>query len=129
LQDLHALRVLVAEDNSINQMVITRMLKRLGVSADLAADGDEAVRKAEGNPYDLVLMDVQMPGKDGLEATQMIRSAAGPNRRIPVLALTAHASSEEKRRCLAVGMDDFLTKPIGLVALREALERWGKPRS
>lgn len=129
LQDLHALRVLVAEDNSINQMVITRMLKRLGVSADLAVDGDEAVRRAEDSPYDLVLMDVQMPGKDGLEATQMIRSAGGRNSRIPVLALTAHASSEEKRRCLAVGMDDFLTKPIGLVALREALERWGKPRS
>jgi len=129
VQDLRALRVLVAEDNAINQMVTMKMLGRLGVSADLAADGDEAVRRAEDSHYDLVLMDVQMPGKDGMEATQAIRSAGGRNSRVPVLALTAHATGEEKRRCLAVGMDDFLTKPIGLAALRQALERWGKPRS
>ena len=116
------LDVLVAEDNNINRDVLRQMLQLLGCRVDVVVNGREAVEAVRGRRYDVVLMDVQMPGMDGLEATMAIRRAeAGGSRRVPVVALTAHALEGQRERCLAAGMDDFLTKPLTLEALTVAL--------
>jgi CheY-like chemotaxis protein len=116
------LEVLVAEDNNINRDVLRQMLQLLGCRVDVVVNGREAVEAVRGRRYDVVLMDVQMPGMDGLEATMAIRRAeAGGSRRVAVVALTAHALEGQRERCLAAGMDDFLTKPITLEALTVAL--------
>ncbi|MCX4247137.1 response regulator [Paraliomyxa miuraensis] len=108
-----AIRVLVAEDNTVNQKVAQRMLTQLGCRVDVAGNGREAVELVTAIPYDLVIMDLQMPEMDGLEAAMEIRRRVdqhGP--RLPIVALTAHAMEEDRARCLDAGMDDFLTKPI-----------------
>jgi signal transduction histidine kinase/ActR/RegA family two-component response regulator len=117
------LRVLVAEDNPINQKVITSMLRRQGWTVTLAANGSEAHERFLHAPFDIVLMDVQMPEVDGLEATRLIRGeelrrAAA---RTPILALTAHASGAQHEQCLAVGMDAVITKPVNRAALLRAI--------
>jgi len=109
------LRVLVAEDNRVNQALISRLLERLGHSVMLCVDGRQAVAAVETEAPDIVLMDVQMPEMDGLSATAVIRSqeAARPeSRRVPIIALTAFAMKGDRERCLAAGMDDYLAKPI-----------------
>ncbi|MGH9226997.1 MAG: response regulator [Acidimicrobiales bacterium] len=114
------LRILLAEDNQINQKLILLTLAKFGYAADVAANGLEAVAALERQPYDTVLMDVQMPEMDGFEATQRIRSrwgAHGPT----VVALTANALEGDRERCLAAGMDDYLAKPIRPHALAGAL--------
>ena len=103
-------RVLVVEDNEVNRMVVTRMLAALGCEVFSATNGEEAVAEVEAREHDLVLMDVQMPGMDGLEATRRIREGSRPQVRI--VALTANAFQEDREACLAAGMDDFLAKPI-----------------
>ncbi|HEX4960549.1 MAG TPA: ATP-binding protein [Thermoanaerobaculia bacterium] len=117
------LRILVVEDNSTNQKVAQLLLGRLGYRADLAADGLEALAALRRQPYDLIFMDVQMPGMDGLETTRRIRAerpgAAGPR----IVAMTAHALREAREACLASGMDDYLSKPLGLDDLARALRR------
>ena len=116
-----AVRVLLVEDNVVNQKVALRILERLGSGADVAANGAEAVEAVGRQPYDLVLMDVQMPVMDGLTATRAIR-AAGPSVRQPrVVALTANAMEGDRERCLGAGCDDYLTKPVVLDDLRRAL--------
>jgi len=120
-----ALRVLVAEDNHINQMVSRRLLEKMGIDADIANNGEEAVALVLKGSYDIVFMDVQMPGTDGLDATRKIRAALP--RRLPIVALTAHASNDDRDLCLAAGMDDYLTKPVTAAALREAIEQWALP--
>jgi signal transduction histidine kinase len=112
-------RVLVAEDNPVNQLVVMHMLRRLGVTADLAEDGEAAVTAVQRTPYDIVLMDVQMPNVDGLTATRRIRAASVPQPRI--IAMTANAMSGDREVCLEAGMDDYLSKPINVDALRVAL--------
>jgi CheY-like chemotaxis protein len=112
--------VLVAEDNAINQKVISAVLRRQGWSITLALNGAEAWERFRDQRFDLILMDVQMPEMDGLEATRLIREeetlrASGD--RIPILALTAHASHAQHEECIAVGMDGILTKPISVPAL------------
>jgi len=97
----------------------------MGVHADIANNGEEAVAQVLAGNYDIVFMDVQMPGTDGLEATRKIRAAIP--RRLPIVALTAHASNEDRDLCLAAGMDDYLTKPVTAAALREAIEQWALP--
>ena len=117
------LHVLLAEDNKVNQRVAARFLERLGHSVVVANDGREAVDRWREQPFDLVLMDVQMPEMDGFEAVAAIRYAElDRGTRTPVVALTAHAMSGDRERCLAAGMDGYLTKPIKLAQLVEAIE-------
>jgi CheY-like chemotaxis protein len=107
------LRILVAEDNPINQLVAVRLLEKHGHTVAVACNGREAVAAVQGGGFDLVLMDIQMPEMDGLEATAAIRAAeSGAARRLPILALTALAMVGDRERCLAAGMDGYLTKPV-----------------
>ncbi len=119
-------RILVAEDNITSQQVATGILERMGLRVDSVANGAEAIRALEMLPYDLVLMDVQMPEIDGLEATRRIRDvrSAVANRMIPIIATTANAMPGDREKCLAAGMNDYITKPLSPTALAAVLERW-----
>jgi CheY-like chemotaxis protein/HPt (histidine-containing phosphotransfer) domain-containing protein len=119
-------RILVAENNFTNQEVAVGMLKKLGMRADVVADGAEAVRSLESIPYDLVLMDMRMPVMDGIEATRQIRNpnSAVLNREIPIIAMATNALPSDRERCLKAGMVGVVLKPISVGALRAALDRW-----
>jgi CheY-like chemotaxis protein/HPt (histidine-containing phosphotransfer) domain-containing protein len=119
-------RILLAEDNITNQQVALGILKKLGLTADAVANGREAIEALRMLPYDLVLMDVQMPELDGLEATRQIRNPLSQvnNPRIPVIAMTAHAMQGDKNKCLEAGMNDYVTKPVNPQTLAGVLEKW-----
>lgn len=119
-------RILMAEDNITNQQVALGILKKLGLKADAVADGQEVVTALKTIPYDLVLMDVQMPHMDGFEATRQIRSPQTPvlNHAIPIIAMTAHALDGDREKCLAVGMNAYVSKPIDPLTLASELEKW-----
>ena len=118
-------RVLVAEDNPVNQRVASFMLNKLGYRCDIASNGQEAVAMLAQLPYDLVLMDCQMPEMDGYTATQTIRQREEPGgRHTPIIAMTANAMREDRARCLEAGMDGFIPKPIALEELETAMECW-----
>jgi PAS domain S-box-containing protein len=119
-------RILLAEDNVTNQQVAIGILKKLGLRADAVANGAEALKALEFVPYDVVLMDVQMPVMDGIEATRQIRAAQPKvrNHRVPIIAMTAHAMQGDRERCLEAGMNDYLSKPISVQALAGVLARW-----
>lgn len=117
-------RVLLAEDNEFNRMLIERVLRTLNCEVDLAPTGREAVRKFHQGRYDLVLMDCHMPDLDGLEATRQIRAFEGPNRRVPILAVTAGTVPGARQACLNAGMDDFIAKPFSLSTLRRKASHW-----
>jgi signal transduction histidine kinase/CheY-like chemotaxis protein/HPt (histidine-containing phosphotransfer) domain-containing protein len=119
-------RLLVAEDNPVNQKVAVRYLERLGFRVDVAANGLEALDACARLPYDLIFMDCQMPEMDGFESTAALRSREAETgaRRIPIVALTAHAMAGERSRCLAAGMDDYLTKPLRLDELSRVIQHW-----
>jgi PAS domain S-box-containing protein len=129
----HGERILVAEDNLTNRVVLLAQLRKLGYEASVATNGVEAVEAVEREPFALVLMDCQMPVMDGYEATRRIRQLVQLH--IPIVALTADAMSPARRRCLGEGMDDYLAKPVELAQLAEVLARWilrphsGQPRS
>jgi len=123
LARLRGARVLLVEDNDLNQQVAMELLGAAEVEVDLATNGEEAVRRVEAGTYDLVLMDLQMPVMDGVEATRRIRTLPG-RAGLPVLAMTANAMAGDRERSLAVGMNDHITKPIDPDALFEALLRW-----
>jgi len=116
-------RVLLADDNAVNREIALAMLQAMGLGADSAADGLEAVRLAQGQRYDLVLMDMQMPHMSGLDATRAIRALPGWQT-TPILALTANASDEDRRACTAAGMNDFIAKPMAMGLFCAALLRW-----
>ena len=120
-------RILVAEDNVVNQRVAVRMLEKAGHRVDLVSNGREAVEALDRVPYDLVLMDCLMPQMDGFEATRAIRAAeVGTDRHVSIVALTANAMQQDREQCLAAGMDDYLTKPFTKQALTAAVERWAE---
>jgi len=119
-----ALRILVVEDNPINQQVAVGLLAKLGHRADVADDGAEAVTLVERGDYDLILMDMQMPRMDGLTATRIIRGLPGGKAEVVIVAMTANAMSGDRDACLAAGMDDYLAKPIDRHRLAAVLERW-----
>ncbi|MFH0995047.1 MAG: response regulator [Pseudomonadota bacterium] len=119
-------RILLAEDNITNQQVALGILKKMGLRADAVANGMEVLKALENLPYDLILMDVQMPEMDGLEATRKIRNSQSAifNRRIPIIAMTAHAMQGDREHCMKAGMNDYVTKPVSPQALAEALDKW-----
>jgi CheY-like chemotaxis protein len=124
------IRILVAEDNPINQSVALHMLEKAGYRADAVANGKEAVDALEKIPYDLVLMDVQMPEMDGFEATGFIRAKEkNTTTHIPIIAMTAYAMEGDQERCLEAGMDDYVPKPIRPKQLFEVLDRWIRRRT
>ncbi len=114
-------RVLVAEDNRVNQLVISRSLQSLGYAVDIAENGEQAIACCTATTYAAILMDCQMPIMDGYEATAAIRKSGNSNRSVPIIAVTAHASQGDEDRCRAAGMSDYLTKPISKESLRQVL--------
>jgi len=123
MAERHPLRILLAEDNAVNQKLALRLLAQMGYRADVAANGLEAVQSVQRQAYDVVLMDVQMPEMDGLEATRRIRTEGSPHGQPRIIAMTANAMQGDREACIAAGMDDYVTKPIRVDALVQALER------
>jgi CheY-like chemotaxis protein len=117
------MKILVAEDNDINQLVMLSMFERMGYRAEVVENGAQAVEALRKNTYDVVFMDLQMPVMDGIEATKQIRIEHGPKRPI-IIAVTADAFPEDRARCLNAGMNDYLAKPITTKTLSAILERW-----
>jgi two-component system, sensor histidine kinase and response regulator len=117
-------RVLVVEDNVLNQVVAVGILNRLGCDADVVDNGRDAVAAATGGAYGLVLMDCRLPGLDGYQAAAEIRRREGAGRRVPIVAMTASASQHDRQRCLAAGMDDYVAKPVLVGDVDAVLARW-----
>lgn len=115
-------RILVAEDNPVNQKVIIGMLKRLGFSADIANNGAEVIKALGQDGYELIFMDCQMPILDGYEATKVIR--ASESEHIPIVALTANAMPGDEEKCLAAGMDDYIAKPLSIITIQKTLDKY-----
>lgn len=123
---LHGTRVLVVEDNEVNQVVISRMLENLGCQVELASTGKQAVEKTSQSDYALVLMDVNLPEIDGFEATRQIRLREDKAKHLPIVAVTAHAMRGDRQRCLSAGMDDYMSKPIDIANIAKAVSTWAE---
>ena len=116
----------MVEDNIVNQTVTAKMLERLGVRSDVAANGREALDMLGIAPYDVVLMDCQMPVMDGYQAAAEIRRRQGPDQGIAIIAMTADAAAGSQERCIKAGMDDYISKPVNIVALTDILAKWSR---
>ena len=123
MAERHPLRILLAEDNLVNQKLAVRLLAQMGYRADLAGNGVEAIEAIARQPYDLVLMDVQMPEMDGLAAARGIVRRWPEGCRPRIVAMTANATQGDREMCISAGMDDYITKPIRVDALVEALQQ------
>jgi CheY-like chemotaxis protein len=119
----HPLRILLAEDNVVNQKLALRLLQQMGYRADVASNGIEAIECVERQAYDVILMDVQMPEMDGLDATRQITAKWSPDQRPRIVAMTANAMQGDREMCITAGMDDYLTKPIRVDQLVGALNQ------
>ena len=118
------LRVLVVEDNPVNQMVLKGLLTKQGYDVSTADNGAKAVEWVKANPVDAILMDCQMPVMDGFQATREIRQLPEPAASIPIIAVTANAMSQDRERCLAAGMNDYTSKPIDAKTLNKKIIYW-----
>ena len=118
------LRVLLVEDNDVNQLVATAMLSSQGYEVDVAENGAKAVESVIAADYDVVLMDIQMPEMNGVEATKQIRALDGSKGEVPIIAVTAHAMQGDREAYIAAGMNDYVAKPIDPKTLFEAIWRW-----
>jgi CheY-like chemotaxis protein len=116
--------ILIVEDNETNALILTHMLKLLGYRSDTVSNGADALEAAARETYSTILMDCQMPVMDGFTTTRRLRSRFADERRIPIVAITATATTEDQERCLAAGMDDYLPKPIIMERLGAVLTRW-----
>jgi CheY-like chemotaxis protein len=121
---LQNVRILVVEDNAVNQKVAKRMLEKAGCKIDIVGNGFEAIEAVESLPYDLVFMDCQMPEMDGFEATGEIRKQEVDGQRLPIIAMTANALAGDRQRCLQSGMDDYISKPVKAADLYAMIEKW-----
>ncbi|MDP3184406.1 MAG: response regulator [Anaerolineales bacterium] len=128
-QKRQGLRILLAEDNLINQKLAVVLLQKAGFSVDTVENGLQAIEKVQKEPYNAVLMDVQMPEMDGFEATRRIRRWEGGEKHIPIIAMTAHVLKGDRERCLEAGMDDYVSKPLESQAFLAALDRWALPHA
>lgn len=127
---MNPLRILLAEDNAVNQKVVAKMLERIGYSLEIVDDGSKAVVAAREKNYDIILMDIMMPHMDGLEATRRIRSQETPDEhRVHIIALTANAMNSDRSTCIAAGMDDFISKPFSMETLRDGIETGARAQS
>jgi CheY-like chemotaxis protein len=120
----YPLRILLAEDNDINQQLALIILSKMGYAPAVAENGKEVLDRLQERPFDLIFMDIQMPGMDGLEATRIIRATQSVQPLI--IAMTANASREDKDECLSEGMNDYLSKPVNLDEIIQVLEKWGR---
>ena len=120
------IKILLVEDNNVNQMVATRMLQRIGYNADLASNGLEAVEAIENIAYDLVFMDISMPEMDGLTACSLIRANENLTKQPIIVAMTANAMHGDRENYLKVGMDDYISKPVNIEELKKIIEKWGE---
>jgi signal transduction histidine kinase/CheY-like chemotaxis protein len=123
-EDRCTVRVLVAEDNAVNRLLVKRMFEKLGCRIDLAGNGREAVEMASRLRYDIIFMDCFMPELDGYGASRALRQLEQGQRRVPIVALTANAMADDRAKCIAAGMDDYLSKPVDLEEIRKTLQRW-----
>ena len=126
LAEKYPLKILVAEDNVVNQKVAQRILERMGYRADVVANGYEAVEVVKTIPYDLIFMDLLMPEMDGITASKIIKEKCTDRDCPKIIAMTANAMREDKDKCLAAGLDDFISKPIRLEELHTILLNWGE---
>ena len=118
------LRLLLVEDNVINQRVATGLLSKIGYTVDVAPDGAEAIELIQEQAYDLILMDCQMPVMDGYEATRRIRKMPVPTCNTPIIAMTANAMKGDREKCISAGMDDYVTKPINAGRMKSLIRSW-----
>ncbi|MEW6003413.1 MAG: response regulator, partial [Nitrospirota bacterium] len=125
---LQFIKMLLAEDNQINQKIVVKTLGKAGYNIDVVQNGREAVEAAERNEYDIIFMDVQMPIMDGYEATKAIRSKEGISKHTAIIAMTAHAMEGDRERCIQAGMDDYISKPIDWQNMFKIIRKWGKSR-